>query len=125
MTRTASTRRSFRKGSMSAPSAANNHNQTSSSSSTAPPRSGSTHSHLAVKNGTVPETTSNGEKAETIKSAENQNGSDVTNAEVVVTETETLLPKKDNKPALIVTKESSSRRPSVATSTRRKNSDKS
>ena len=40
----------------------------------------------------------------------------IPNAEVMVTETETLLPKKDNKPALIVTKETSMKRTS---STRR------
>ena len=55
----------------------------------------------------------NGHDFNGIKAAESGSGIpvEVVNADVVVTETETLLPKKHNKPALIVTKESL-RRPS-------------
>ena len=60
--------------------------------------SNSTQSHLSVKNG-------NGGSANAVNK-DNKTEAD----QVLVTETETLLPKQDNKPALVVTKES--RRPS-------------
>ena len=61
--------------------------------------SNSTQSHLSVKNG------SNGGSANAV-----DKDNKTENDQVLVTETETLLPKQDNKPALVVTKES--RRPS-------------
>ena len=118
--RSASTRRSVRKGSIAVTGGPNVNN----SESKQLPKSGSNQSHLAVKNGSSaiekPEATSenNREHARSGSlSADVKNN--ITQAEVIVTETETLLPKKDNKPALIVTKESFSttngnRRPSTS-----------
>ena len=91
-----------------------------------PPRSNSNHSHLAVKNGAAVST----DKASPTGGHQHHHKRDsagsgtipppetITNAEVMVTETETLLPKKDNKPALIVTKETSMKRTSSTRRTR-------
>ena len=100
-------------------------------SSRTPPRSSSNHSHLAVKNSaSLPEHGQHGGPGGSAsgpgsrgpasgvgqKDAGSSASDTIPNAEVMVTETETLLPKKDNKPALIVTKETSMKRTS---STRR------
>ena len=100
-------------------------------SSRTPPRSSSNHSHLAVKNSaSLPEHGQHGGPGGAAsrpgsvgptsgigsKDAGSSTSDTIANAEVMVTETETLLPKKDNKPALIVTKETSMKRTS---STRR------
>ena len=100
-------------------------------SSRTPPRSSSNHSHLAVKNSaSLPEHGQHGGPGGSAsgpgsqgpasgvgqKDAGSSASDTIANAEVMVTETETLLPKKDNKPALIVTKETSMKRTS---STRR------
>jgi len=62
-------------------------------------RSASNHSHLAVThNGTT-------SSSDAVAAAQ----AEVNNEAEVITETETLLPKRDNKPALVVTKETSKR----------------
>ena len=75
-----------------------------------PVKSSSAQSHLSVKNGGhISGLTSGAEKA-AASAAEAAEKNTASGPHVLVTETETLLPKQDNKPALVVTKES--RRPS-------------
>jgi hypothetical protein len=79
------------------------HPPTAASATAHVPRSSSIHSHLSVKNGNLPSSSPTDVEAVGLGGC--------STSEVVVTETETLLPKGDNNvPALIVTKQT--RKPS-------------
>lgn len=79
-----------------------------------PTKSSSTHSHLAVQNGKahVERTMSDAPNYQGAAAGARANPSAVV-ADVVTTETETLLPKGDNQPAVTVTKQT--RKPSTKT----------